>query len=217
MDSKPRLKSFFWPRALAICSRSCFGGRLVDRVVFDDNAIAPGAFHGDQARLDIEQHFGRIALQRVAAAATTPGVRQQQVAGLHLDVIELGGQQLLGAVLSDERLLAARTRLAAVDTPRVCQPSIVVYGDLSGLQEPVANAQAIAAAELAGAARVGERFIHLDAQREVALEKLVRHVGEGGPQRVAVGSVAERFARNAAEGDLVKLVPLAVAVDSRNT
>ena len=55
------------------------------------------------------------------------------------------------------------------------------------------------------------RLIGEDAQREIALQEFVRHVGEGRPQRMAVGPVADRPAGNAAEADLEELVPFALA------
>ena len=61
----------------------------------------------------------------------------------------------------------------------------------------------------------GNRLVFEDAQREIGLEEFVRHVGERGPQRMAVRTVARRAAGNAAEADLEELVPLALAVEAR--
>ena len=87
--------------------------------------------------------------------------------------------------------------------------------DLAGFEEAVADPQPVAATVLAGAAGVRDGLVDVDTQREIALEELVRHIGERRPERMSVRAVAEGLARDAAEGDLVELVPLAVLVVSR--
>ena len=88
---------------------------------------------------------------------------------------------------------------------------------LPGLGEAVSHVYAIAAAELAGAAAVGNALVALDDHGEIAFEKLVRDVGEAGPEGVAVRTVAERPAGNAAEADLEQLEPFACSRRSRKT
>ena len=85
----------------------------------------------------------------------------------------------------------------------------------AGLEEAVGHADAVAAAVEARAAAVGHGVVALDDEREVAFEELVGHVGEAGPQRVAVGPVAHRPAGDAAEADLEQLEPLAAGIDAR--
>lgn len=46
----------------------------------------------DEARVDVELDLRRIAFERVSATAATPGVGDQQVAGLDLDAVDLRGQ-----------------------------------------------------------------------------------------------------------------------------
>src|SRR5690606_3697407 len=106
-------------------------------------------------------------------------------------------------------LAAARTRQAAIHAPGVGQPTVVMDRDLPGLQQPVRYAQGVAAPVQARTAGVSDRLVGFDSQREVALQEFVRYVREARPQRMAVGPVADRPARHAAEADGVKLVPLA--------
>ena len=88
-------------------------------------------------------------------------------------------------------------------------------GDLARLEEAVAGGDTVTATVQAGPARVWNRLIGVDAEREIGLEVLVRHVAEIGPQRMPVRTVAEGPARHAAEADLVELEPLAVLVVAR--
>ncbi len=104
MDSKPKSKSFFAPRL---------------------EAVAPSPFHRHQSGFDIELHTSGISLQRIAATATTPGVRGQQIPGLDFHVVNLGRQQFLTAILVHERLPAARAGLTAVHSPGVGEPAII--------------------------------------------------------------------------------------------
>lgn len=85
-------------------------------------------------------------------------------------------------------------------------------GDLARLLEHVGDVDAVAAAVQAGTEGVGDGLPLLDAQRVVRLQVLARDVDEARPQRVAVGTVAERAAGDAAEADRVELEPLARAV-----
>ena len=80
----------------------------------------------------------------------------------------------------------------------------------AGAQETVAHQDAVAATVQAGAAGIRQGFVTLDAQREIAFEEFVGHVGETRPQRMAIRAIAERLAGNAAETDLEQLEPLAV-------
>ena len=66
----------------------------------------------------------------------------------------------------------------------------------------------------AGAAGVDDGFVLLDAQGEVALDKLVGHIGEPRPQGVAVRAVTDGPPGNSAKADLEQLEPLGILAAS---
>ena len=125
-------------------------------------------------------------------------------------MVALGRQHLERAVGAVDLLAAAPAGQAAVDPPRIGEPAVVVQRHLAGLQRAVADGDAVAAAMEAGPAGIRDRLVDLDPEREVGLQELVGDVGERGPERVPVGAVSRRPAGNAAEADLVELVPLAL-------
>ena len=136
-----------------------FRRALIDRqIVFQHHPVTQRTFATHEAGIHVELHFRRIPLERIAAAAATPCIEIKQIARLDLDVIRLRGEQLFAACSTHEHLAPAFARKSAIGAPGISEPAVVVNGDLTGLEKPVADAQCIAAAVLAGAATVREWF-----------------------------------------------------------
>ena len=152
MSRKPRSNSGAAPRFGRHLGAQRRRRRRVDAPVLQHDAVAARAFLADQAGLDVERDLRRLALERIAAAAAAPGLVDEQVARLDLDAIGLRRQQLLAAVGALQQLAAARAGQSAVHAPGIGEPAIVVDRDLARLEEPVADADAVAAAEFPGPA-----------------------------------------------------------------
>src|SRR5690349_22861421 len=142
--------------------------RFVDCTSWVENdAVSLRAVAGHEAATDFLGDQRRIARQRIAPSAAPPGHIVQEVARVDLHAVTLRGQDLLRTVLADHQLAAARAGLSAVDAPRIGEPAIVVDRDLASLEKPVGDLDPVAATECSGTARVRDRLITLDTQREV--------------------------------------------------
>jgi hypothetical protein len=64
------------------------GGGVDHPLGVEYDTVALRTLARDQPRLDVEPHQFRVAFERIAPAATAPGVGDQEVAGLDLDVVE---------------------------------------------------------------------------------------------------------------------------------
>jgi hypothetical protein len=193
-----------------------FGRRHVDRARgIGDHAIVARALGGHQTLDDLQPDERRIAFQRIAPAAAAPGDEMELIAGLDHDILHLVADDGLRSVGLFQNLARALARQAAVDPPGWHEPAVVVDRDRARGEEAVGHVDAVAAAMQPGAAAVGLGLVALDGHREIALQELVGDIGEPRPQRMPVGPVAHRPARNAAEADLEQLEPLALAVGAR--
>src|SRR5690606_16612414 len=185
---------------------------LIHGVSLNNHSVTAGTFEGNQPLAYIPQDQRRVACQRVAPAAATPGIEQQQITCPDLDVVALGRQYLAAAIGTDQLLATALPGCPTVHAPGVGQPAVIVDGNLPVDQQPIGHSQAVTAPVQPGAAGVGQGFIGFNAQREVGFDKLVRHVGKAWPQGVAVRPITHRSPGNTTEADLEQLEPLAFAV-----
>src|SRR6185437_415670 len=78
----------------------CRGCAFIDcKLVTNHNAVPLGPFDGHESRFDVEFDPGDITLEGIAAAATSPGIEVDEVSRLDFDVITLGRQPYLRAIL----------------------------------------------------------------------------------------------------------------------
>ena len=123
------------------------GGRRVDAPSAEHDAVRRQRL---LARDEPERHVARDRLDRpvepVLPAAAARRAVDQHVAGLHLDLVALGRQHLLGAVGAPQQLGRALARLAAEHAPRPRQPAVVVDRDVARLEVDVALLDPVAAA-----------------------------------------------------------------------
>ena len=105
--------------------------------------------------------------------------------------------------------------MAAVDAPRRHEPAVIVDRDHARAEEAIGHVDAVAAAMHTRAAAVCRAFVAFDAQREIAFEKFVGHVGKARPQRMAIGAVAHRPAGDPAKADLEQLEPFSARPGAR--
>ena len=118
-------------------------------------------------------------------------------------------------VVSVDDLLTPRSRLAAIHPPRLDQPPIIMDTHIPLTQPPIQRPLRIAPAEVPRSARVGERLISLDNDREVELDVLRWDALYRREKTVAVRAVADGARRHATKAYLVEQVELSGGLEAR--
>ena len=129
-----------------------------------------------------------------------------------LDVVLLRVRTV--AVIPVQYLPRATTRHAAIDTPRLDHPAIIMDADVAFTQPAIQCALRIATAVVSCASGVRQRFVRLDDDGEVEFDVLSRDRLNGWEEAVTVRAIANGSSRDTTKADLVEKIELPVWLEA---